>query len=589
MAEYIRSLRIALDVLPRADKIKYWASIFGRSIIGLLDLFAILGIGLLVSLFTIDTKSESNMKLWGIELPFNVGNYQLLLFAILGIFLLKAFLATYFIRNTGLRLARAEARAVRIISERYLKLSSTSQVQIGRNELLYAVQIGCQALFSGLLASTSTLISEGALFVSLLIAFFVIDPLATIGLILFFTLMAANIQIMIARKSSQVSEANAKHTVELIQLLNESIDTQRELLVLGRLQGYLKRIEAAGKKAAENYSRQLYLTGMPRYIVETGLILGVSVFAQIKLSGNNLETGLPTLAIFLTGGFRIMAAMLPWQTAIVNIKQQIPQAKQATDLLSIPSPIENQDFKSGTDDWRVKFSDVLFVYPGSSRKAIQLTNLDLNFRERIAVLGNSGAGKSTFVSLLLGLLEPTKGKVLVNGISPVSLTHVKPGSLSFVPQSPKLIRGTLLENICLGLDSQSLDRNRALDCINRSDLDGVVSHLPDGLDTFLDPESSGLSVGEVQRIGLARALYSDPKILILDEPTASVDSSSAKKIIKALNSLRESCTVIMITHNSDSIKHFDRFITVQDGHLKMFASHRHATRFLATEEGISGK
>jgi len=272
--------------------------------------------------------------------------------------------------------------------------------------------------------------------------------------------------------------------------------------------------------------------------------------------------------------------MLPLQNALLTINAVIPSARTAQEILGLESTLkETRGLRvsskgetvglatSGSlnNPLGVELIDVSFCYPDANQAALKKVSIEIQPGTQVALMGPSGAGKSTIADLLCAVLTPTSGRIVrtesLNGLS----TH---GRVSYVPQRPGLVSGTVLDNIALAESNEEQNREQALEALQLANLSELVAELPSGLDTPLGKLQDGLSGGQVQRLGLARALYTKPGLLVMDEATSALDAESESEIQKALNSMRGKVTVVLIAHRLNTIQHADKVILVEDGQVK---------------------
>jgi ATP-binding cassette subfamily C protein len=311
---------------------------------------------------------------------------------------------------------------------------------------------------------------------------------------------------------------------------------------------------------------------MPRYIVEAALIIAIAVFIIVQAYSGDIVSSAATIGIFLSGGLRLTSSLLPLQSALLIIKQAIPSANKALDLLLVSETNERIEEESTgqtqtSGPLSVKIEDLFFSYQGSTSETLSRINVDISAGSQVAFIGVSGAGKSTIADLILGLLVPTSGKILVDGENPTELIHAKPGLLGYVPQKPGLVSGTIEQNIALGVDSSAIDEGSIYGAVRDSHLSDLIGNLPEGLKTNIGKRKDELSGGQIQRIGLARALYTKPKLLVMDEATSALDAESENEINKALDDMRGKVTVILIAHRLNTIQRSDKVFLVEDGQI----------------------
>jgi ATP-binding cassette subfamily C protein len=216
----------------------------------------------------------------------------------------------------------------------------------------------------------------------------------------------------------------------------------------------------------------------------------------------------------------------------------------------------------------ISFESVSFTYGDSAHAAVKEVTFRVEPGTQVALMGPSGAGKSTIADLLCGVLTPLRGSITAFGSTLNGDGDRFSGRASYVPQRPGLVSGTILDNVALAEDSDQIDRKRALEALELAHLGDLVSQLPEGLDTPLGKLQDGLSGGQMQRLGLARALYTKPGLLVMDEATSALDAESEAEIQKALDGMRGKVTVVLIAHRLNTIQHADKVILIEEGKVK---------------------
>jgi ATP-binding cassette subfamily C protein len=492
-------------------------------------------------------------------------------------FLLKAFLSIRIIKATAHFVATIEARAALVIATRVFGLGLDQARLNSREETSFAIQSGSPAAFNGLLNAASTLIAEGSLFLLISLSFLTIDPWATFSAIIYFCTIGLAIHYFIGTLLQRAGTQATESTIRANTAIGDLIAVFRELIVLGRRETYIDKIYKSRVSAAESVANQIYLNGMPRYIIETALLVGVAAFILSQALTGDLVSAAGALGVFLAGGFRLTAAMLPLQSALLSIKALLPIARKAHEILAgPPSGFDNpSDWFAASNNSTdlpaesplgVDFKDVSFSYSSSSNLTLKNLSFEITAGQQVAFIGPSGAGKSTIADLICGILAPTHGVITLSaGKNKVEIgnNHL----VSYVPQKPGLVSGTIAENVALGVNFQNLDEDGVWNAIERAHLGTVVRSLPDGIHASLGNYQDSLSGGQIQRLGLARALYSKPGLLVMDEATSALDAESEAEVAKALDEMRGEVTVVLIAHRLNTVQRADQVLLINEGRI----------------------
>ena len=561
---------------PR-ERSKWYLLTGGRAALSVLDLAGILAIGFVVTstaiFLTQGSSPDRVIDFAGWRIPaVTAQTLPFVAAAILSVFLLKAFLSIVITKQAAYHVATIEARAAKNISETVFG-ADLSKVRLkSREEMAFAIQVGSPAAFNSLLNYSSTALTEGSLFILICLGFLLVDPLATVAAIVYFALVAFVIQYFVGTLMARAGEQATKSTIEANGAVGDIIAVFRELSVLGLRHKYIDRIYESRVSAADSAATQTYLSGMPRYIVEAALLVGVAAFILVQALTGDIVSSAATVGVFLSGGFRLTAAMLPLQSSLLNIKGSLPAAQKAHEMLFDDELVSRMtvDRNSASDKLNqsvlsepvgVQFEDVSFTYPSSSQAVIRDISLSIEAGNQIAFIGPSGAGKSTLADLMCGVLEPSSGTITVGPTGRASLR------VSYVPQRPGLVSGTVAQNVALGLVEEEVDEARVWDALEKAHLREVVLALPHNIQANLGNYQDGLSGGQIQRLGLARALYTSPGLLIMDEATSALDAESEAEIAKALDQIRGKVTVVLIAHRLNTVQHADKVFLVNEGKL----------------------
>lgn len=579
----IEIARISWTLLTLREKTFFATRVLARFALNGLDILAVGLMGILGAI-TATGISGQTLSLFGFELPGpNAANVIALVVTIAFLFILKGGLVIQFTRWTSVFLAGIEIKNSAKIA-RYLFTGPLERLKrYSRAEIQFLVTTSVNATFSGVLGAMTTLIIEGTLFVSIFVMFVAVDWIAASLIAVYFGLVVLILQFATARRYLRSGRNLQVGQVGVASAILEMVDIFREMFVLSRQNFYLERFVEAKKLSARTGVTLQILKSLPRYIAESGLIIGALLFVVWQLSQGSLNEALLALGIFLAGSMRIMVSLLPLQMVWNELRVMQKWVEMAQGILvklretpelfdsgiyattdTRPSGVAGVD--SGSAPGLV-LENVTFSHQGKHEPTIKNLSMTIARGSTVAIVGPSGAGKTTLVDVMLGLYEPQAGQVLIEGLSPHEIRAQYPGSFAYVPQKPGLVGGSIAENVALGLDAADIDEERVWASLQKAQLGALVEELPQGIHSSLGAHSDGLSGGQIQRLGLARALYSDPRLIVLDEATSALDAATEASVTEAIANLGAETTVVVIAHRLSTIQKSDQVFVMDDGRI----------------------
>jgi ATP-binding cassette subfamily C protein len=577
---------ISWSLLTAKEKSFFLIRVAFRMALNGLDIVAVALMGLLGAI-TATGLSGQNLTIFGYEIPSPTATNVIVLVGLVAfLFVLKGGLAIIFQRWTAVFLAGVEIKNSAKIT-RYLFSGSLQRVKkYSRPEIGFLVESSTNATFSGVLGSMTTLIIESTLFLSIFVMFLLVDWSAALVIALYFAILVFILQATTSQKFLSSGDNFRMAHIHAGGSILEMVDGFREIAVLSKQDFFLTRFIEAKKLSARTGVTLQILKSLPRYIAETGLIFGALGFTVWQLSQGTLAEGLLALGVFLAGSFRMMGAILPLQ-AIWNdlrvMQMWVVMAQEILVLLRDTPELLDADIFSETSrlpkravstkelgGLPVELKNVVFYHSGTASPTIKKVSLSIAPGAYVAIVGPSGAGKTTLVDLLLGLYDPAKGSVLVGGDDPRALREHSPGLLSYVPQRPGLVSGSLANNVALGVPDDEIDEDAVRESLRKAQLLDFVDTLPDGIHSSLGPHSDSLSGGQIQRLGFARALYTKPQLIILDEATSALDAATEASVASSIKNVGGETTVIVIAHRLSTIQDADQVHVMDAG--KIIAS-----------------
>lgn len=405
------------------------------------------------------------------------------------------------------------------------------------------------------------------------VSIFIYNPLiATVGVVLFvsgYTIIYRVIRKRIALYGDHVSITST----DRFRLMNEGFGGIKDVLLYNRSYDFIDQFQKSGKIFARAQGVNTALSQAPRYLMELlafGALISLVLVLLITRNGN-LSQVLPVLAVYALAGFKLLPALQQIYYSITTIRGNTAafDAIKNDLLLSLDNDekqkkskfnINLSEFKS------IRLCDVTFNYPNKDVAALKNINLQIPLNSTVGFVGESGSGKSTTIDILLGLIEPNKGKLMIdNTVIDHSKRQAWQRNIGFVPQSIFLSEGSIAENIAFGLKPDDINGEQVKKAAALAHLEIFVDSLPQGLDTKVGERGVQLSGGQRQRIGIARALYNEADVLIFDEATSALDGITEKIIMDAIQELSGKKTIIMIAHRLKTVKNCDIIYLMENG------------------------
>jgi ABC-type branched-subunit amino acid transport system ATPase component len=568
-----------MQVLSRSDQRKVIAVAIVQICMAALDLLGVVAIGLLGALSVTGLQSNppgdrvsSALRVLHIsESPFQT---QATILGVGAVLLLvgRTVLSIFFTRRILFFLSRRGALiSANLISRLLAQPLLTVQAKTTQ-ETLYAVTRGVELIVLQVLTTAVVLVSDLSLLLIMAIGLFAVDPTTAVSTFAVFSLIGyffyRFMHVRAGALGAKSSEVNIKSNEKIVEVFG----SYRESVVRNRRDYYSREIGKLRFALADASAEISFLPYVSKYVIETTVVLGALLIGAAQFILQDATHAVATLAIFLAAGTRIAPAVLRVQQGFLMIRGSLGQASPTLDLIDVlgNSPmIENVDdtvdiVHEGFES-EIEVVNVSLTYPNKPHPAVSEITLTIPSGTSVAFVGPSGAGKTTIIDVLLGVLNPDKGKVLVSGLSPLSAVAKWPGAVSYVPQDVVISAGTIRENVALGYPAEEATNELVMSALKVAHLDDFVSNLPEGLDTQVGERGARISGGQRQRLGIARAMFTHPHLLVLDEATSSLDGETEESISDAIHELKGSTTVVMIAHRLSTVRNADMVVYLSEG------------------------
>lgn len=587
------SARRAVGLLPPPKRRLLFLAAAGQISLGLLDLLGIALVGVLATVAVsatgisgVPSPVQSALDAVGLG---NLSATQLsALIAVTAVLVLvaKTALAAVLQRRIFRFLANRQADVSARLARSFLRRPLSDVQRWTEPEAIYALGSGVGAATVSLLGSAITIAAESFLFLIVGLSLFLIDPILTLAAIGIFAVIVLVSHRELTRRSTRNARIMTDASIDTLAAVSEALQTYREATVLNRRDLYLARYERLIGTYAKATASTAYILEVPKYVLEATLYLAILLLAVFQFLTKDLAAATATVAVFLAAGTRVTPAMLRLQGAGITIRNASVQAQPTfymADFLGLTSDEEYVAVASQVPDAEaikariaaghadfdasIVVTDASVTYVGAGSPALLDATFTAAAGTSVALVGSTGAGKSTLADVILGVLDPQSGTVRISGVTPREAIARWPGAIAYVPQQVALVFGTVRDNVALGLPRDAIDDDLVWEALDRAHLAAFLREGREGLDTMIGERGVRLSGGQRQRLGIARALYTRPRLVVLDEATSALDAETEVAIIKTLDALEGEVTTITVAHRLATVRRADQLLYLENGRI----------------------
>ncbi|WP_390216823.1 ABC transporter ATP-binding protein [Halobacillus campisalis] len=547
-------------------------------------IFETVGIGLIVPFVTIATNPEQihDQAVFSyVSELFNLQTYNSFIILAVGVllfvFVIKNLYLLLFQYSQFRIILNQQVKLSSQLFQEYLKKPYTFHLQRNTADLLRNVNSEVPKVFQGIILAGFQLFTELLVITCILILLLLTSPIATLTA---FTLLGGSVFIffkLFRKKISSLGKEQQKVSGTMIKWVNQGLGASKVVKVSGKENFFIKAYTGQSQIKANNSRYMKLLEQVPRLFIETLLVSVVLItMVIIVIQGKNTTELISTMALFAMAAFRLMPSITRVVAMITTIRYSQPalsviyedlfsEKDEHSISLDTQSGIINKEEKAFKDSIQLK--NVTYRYPGQDILSVKDVTLNIPIGTSVAFVGESGAGKTTLVDIILGLLKPEQGQVTIDGKKLTDQKRLWQQRIGYIPQSIYLSDDTIRGNIAFGVEEESIDDKEVWRALEQAHLKQFVKSLPEQLNTQVGENGVRLSGGQRQRIGIARALYHNPEILFLDEATSALDNGTEKEIMKAIDSLKGDMTLIIIAHRLSTIKNCDIVFEFNNGKL----------------------
>jgi ABC-type multidrug transport system fused ATPase/permease subunit len=489
-------------------------------------------------------------------------------------FVSRSVLSVFISRRTLFFLSRRGA----VVSSRLVfKLLSNSLLEVqklGVQQTVYALTNGVNTITLGVLGTAIALISDSALLLVMSFGLFVVDPLIATSMMIAFTLIAITLYKVMHVRIQKLGMKDSSLAIRTNERIAEVLTTYRESVVRNRRQYYAEEIGSLRMSQAEAQAEMAFMPNVNKYVIETAVVLIALAIGATQFALRDAAHAIATLSIFLAAGSRIAPAVLRLQQGFLSIRGSLGSASPtlnliehltSTDEIAVSGDLATTDHEGFSP--KIDVENVSLMYPNKDVYSIDNVSFTIHPGEFVAIVGSSGAGKTSLVDVILGVINPTSGQVLISDVHPREAFKKWPGAVGYVPQNVEIVNASIRDNITLGYSYRSEYNELIEEALEFAQLSDVISNLPLGSSTIVGERGAELSGGQRQRLGIARALFTNPQLLVLDEATSALDGETESRISEAIMRIKGTLTLVVIAHRLSTIRNADKILYFDQGKL----------------------
>lgn len=566
-------------ILDPKDRFKLGAIAILQIFSGLLDLAGVAVIGALGALAVngVQSRQPGNrvtkfLEIFRIE-SFSFQSQVAILGSAAAILLIsKTVVSVFFTRRTLFFLSR---RSAAITSKLLAKVLNQPLLWIQKRthqQTLFAITDGVSAIMVGIIGNIVGLVSDLSLLILMMVGLFVVDPLIALGTLVTFSAIGGIIYLLLHKRAQHLGVTSSRLAVSSNESIIEALSLYRELVVRNRRDYYSRKISKIRFEYSDTLAEAAFMPNISKYVIETTVVLGALGLSALQFKSQDATHAVATLSVFMAAGMRIAPAVLRVQQAALSFRGAIGIASPTVEIIDY---LKDKDSIASSDDnvisehdgfqAAIKISNASLTYPGREAKALNSVNLEVKPGEFVAIVGPSGAGKTSLVDVLLGVLHADSGDVSIGGLSPAEAVKNWPGAIAYVPQDVLIVNGTVKQNVALGFPEENVKDDQVLHALHLAQLGQFLENQPNGILSEVGEKGAKISGGQRQRLGIARAVFTNPKLLVLDEATSALDGETESNISDSIQALKGQVTVVMIAHRLSTVRNADKVVYMDQG------------------------
>lgn len=566
MKRLVDALRRLVPLLPTGAPRFLRLYMLLTSALALLDIVAL---GLLAAILTPMMRGEPTaLPLVG---TIGAGAYPGVLGAVCALMVLKAVLALVIQWVATRRFSSYELGVGDALFDAYIRAPWTDRLSRSTAEIVRLADVGIANTISGVLLPAISLPQLVVTFLAVLAVLLVAQPVTAALTLVYLGLVAAFMYFGISRRAVEAGRVNLRYSLRITALMTEMVAALKEITLRDRFDDVARVVHTTRERSTRARANIQFLGAVPQRVVEAALIGGFVLVGGVAYLTGGLDSAWSAIALFAVAGFRMVPSIVSFQSVMTTTANSLPHLEAVLrDIDAARGYRERAEVVGRSplpeDPRALRLRGVGFTYPGAPERAVDGVDLDIEMGSSLGIVGASGSGKSTVVDLVLGLLVPQEGSITVDDHPLEEVLAAWRSRVGYVPQEVSLFDATIAQNIALTW-GDDIDEERVQAAVDQAQLTDLVRGRPGGIHARIGERGIALSGGERQRLGIARALYADPLVLVLDEATSALDTATEDAVTRSIHDLHGRVTVISVAHRLSTIRGADRVCFMRGGRM----------------------
>lgn len=470
------------------------------------------------------------------------------------------------------RFASYELEIGRQLFDAYIRTPWVERLSRSTSELVRMVDVGVAAINGGFLMPLLTIPGQLATSVLLLVTLLAVQPATAVLTVVYLGLFAFLLYAVLRKKTIEAGQVNQRYSYRVASLMTDMVGAMKEITLQNKAPEVAKVVVEERRHATRARANLQVIGAAPQFVLDGALIGGFLVIgASAYFFSGGLDAAIAAIAMFAVVGMRLIPSLVMFQTVSNTVDGNKPQVEAVLNDLrdadryrKLAENVGQQPFDHKPQE--LVLDDVTFTYPSASEPAVANVNLRIPMGSSVGFVGYSGSGKTTLVDIILGLLVPQEGELRVDGQNMNDVLAAWRSSVGYVPQEVALFDATIAQNVALSWGSD-IDLERVEKALKRAQLWDTVMEREGGMQARVGDRGIAFSGGQRQRLGIARALYTDPLVLVMDEATSALDTKTESQVAESINALHGEVTVISVAHRLSTVRHADMICYMEAAHL----------------------